>query len=487
MSLYKDIVKVNDLMISEEAKELQVKRLIQDMDMNSARLPDNIQLASIQFLDFRLFRNAELNFAFPLTVLVGVNGKGKSSILDAIAHHLSWLIARTTKTKGTGSSLFESDISNVSSRGDTAQILVKYKIGAEIVVGSEEQKSGNVLNATLVAKKTLSASSVSSNLEGYTQYGEVVRVLKSATGSINLPLLASYGVERTCLMRKKNRSSDSFFYNKINQASVFQSALTGTKSFQPMAFTEWFASLSKMSENAANLEKRQKANKSIFLMKSVLKSVVPGFQNIRLDQGKGADEIFICIDNSEVNFEQLSDGQRLFIALVADIVWRLIELNPVRDCPLNGHGIVLIDEIELHLHPTWQQIILPALIRAFPGLQFIVTTHSPQVVSTVPSDAVRLLNNDSGSKAKVIYTKPEVETKGRQSGDVLSEVMQTHPRPNIEEKRWLSDCYRLILSGRNEKNLEVARLLKKIQGHFGQSSIEYQSLSNLARQRAREN
>lgn len=58
MSLYKDIVKVNDLMISEEAKELQVKRLIQDMDMNSARLPDNIQLASIQFLDFRLFRNA---------------------------------------------------------------------------------------------------------------------------------------------------------------------------------------------------------------------------------------------------------------------------------------------------------------------------------------------------------------------------------------------------------------------------------------------
>ena len=156
MSLYKDIVKVNDLMISEEAKELQVKRLIQDMDMNSARLPDNIQLASIQFLDFRLFRNAELNFAFPLTVLVGVNGKGKSSILDAIAHHLSWLIARTTKTKGTGSSLFESDISNVSSRGDTAQILVKYKIGAEIVVGSEEQKSGNVLNATLVAKKPLS-------------------------------------------------------------------------------------------------------------------------------------------------------------------------------------------------------------------------------------------------------------------------------------------------------------------------------------------
>ncbi len=482
MSLYEDLVKVKDLLISEEEKALKVKSLITGPSTNGESLPDNIRLESIQFLDFRLFRNAELNLAFPLTVLVGVNGRGKTSVLDVIVHHLTWLIAKIGKEKGTGSSLVETDISNESSEGSSAQVVAIYKVGGEIGEG-EEKKRGNLLSATLVAKKLLSTSSVSSSFESYTQYGDVIRCLIKSVGTINLPLLASYGVERTCLMRKRKKGSGSSVNKKLSQAEAFSSALMGTKSFQSMAFIDWFIAQSKISANALDFLKKDKANKSICLMRKALKGIIPGFQNIRLDLGKGTDDILIYMNNSEVYFEQLSDGQRLFISLVADIVWRLIELNPIRECPLNGHGIVLIDEVELHLHPTWQQVILPGLIHTFRGLQFIVTTHSPQVVSTVARDAVRLLNDQVGTTTKVIYNKPEVETKGRQSSDILSEVMQTHPRPDVEEKRWLSECYRLILSGQEEKRFEVEFLLKKIRKHFGKMSIEYQSLVNLIQQK----
>ena len=175
--------------------------------------------------------------------------------------------------------------------------------------------------------------------------------------------------------------------------------------------------------------------------------------------------------NSDISIksQSLSDGEKIILL--------------IDRCILRNKPIVLIDEAELHLHPTWQQVILPGLIQAFRGLQFIVTTHSPQVVSTVARDAVRLLNDKVGTTTKVIYNKPEFETKGRQSSDILSEVMQTHPRPDVKEKRWLSECYRLILSGQEEKRFEVEALLKKIRNHFGEMSVEYQSLANLTQQK----
>lgn len=140
MSLFEDLVKVNDLLISEEEKALKVKSLITDPSTKGESFPDNIRLESMQFLDFRLFRNAELNLTFPLTVLVGVNGRGKTSILEAIVHHLTWLIAKIGKEKGTGSSLVEADISKESLEGSSAQVVAVYKVGGEIGEGKEKRE-----------------------------------------------------------------------------------------------------------------------------------------------------------------------------------------------------------------------------------------------------------------------------------------------------------------------------------------------------------
>ena len=87
---------------------------------------------------------------------------------------------------------------------------------------------------------------------------------------------------------------------------------------------------------------------------------------------------------------KLSDGERGMLALVFDLTRRLAQANPNLDDPAaEGVGVVLIDEIDLHLHPEWQRTIVTNLPETFPRLQFIATTHSPQVIGEVLPTASR--------------------------------------------------------------------------------------------------
>ena len=121
-------------------------------------------------------------------------------------------------------------------------------------------------------------------------------------------------------------------------------------------------------------------------------------------------------NGKELAVQQLSDGEKCLLALVGDLARRLALANPDMATPLLGHGVVLIDEIELHLHPLWQRDIVHKLQSTFPNCQFLLTTHSPIVLSQVPKEAVRLLNN-----FEVIENQNPVE--GREANSILAEVM----------------------------------------------------------------
>ena len=118
---------------------------------------------------------------------------------------------------------------------------------------------------------------------------------------------------------------------------------------------------------------------------------------------------------------QLSDGERAIIDIVANIAHQLSKANPKSNAPLLGEGVVLIDDIDAHLHPKWQRRIIAALHSTFPNLQFIVTTHSPQVISTVLSSNVFLLENGEVFSVEA--------TKGRDSNDILDTVMNDNDSP----------------------------------------------------------
>ena len=154
------------------------------------------------------------------------------------------------------------------------------------------------------------------------------------------------------------------------------------------------------------------------------------------------------------------------IGLVADLAHRAALLNPHlgRQASRETSGIVLIDEVDMHLHPEWQQQVLPLLLEAFPLVQFLVTTHSPQVISTVDRRSLRVFRrSDDGAWAA---ETPHGQTRGVESADVLAAVMGVDPIPQVEEAGWLAD-YRAIIGDGDPTSDEAGELRKKLCDHFG--------------------
>jgi predicted ATP-binding protein involved in virulence len=162
----------------------------------------------------------------------------------------------------------------------------------------------------------------------------------------------------------------------------------------------------------------------------------------------------------------LSDGVRNMVALVADIARRCASLNPhLREqAARRTPGVLLIDEVDMHLHPRWQQLIVASLQDAFPSLQMIVSTHSPHVLSTVDAESIRVvrLSQDQG-----LVEMPGLQTQGVESGGVLSEVMEVKSSPPVAQAEWLSD-YRALVQTSNEESSVAKDLWDKLLQHFGE-------------------
>lgn len=151
----------------------------------------------------------------------------------------------------------------------------------------------------------------------------------------------------------------------------------------------------------------------------------------------------------------------MILSLVVDIARRLAIANPSLDNKLEGEGIVLIDEIDLHLHPQWQRKLLPALTHTFPNIQFIVTTHSPQVLSHLSRESVFLLEDNQISDR-------EIYTEGRDSNSILQDAFHV-PKYAEEYEKELNEIYRLIDSydGENAQDM-LDKLIEK----RGESDLE---------------
>jgi predicted ATP-binding protein involved in virulence len=178
---------------------------------------------------------------------------------------------------------------------------------------------------------------------------------------------------------------------------------------------------------------------------------ITGFNTVKIQYSMGTKELEVAYqdDSGEmmrIPINQLSDGYKSTISLVADIAYRMAVLNPqlLQNVCTQTDGVVLIDEVDLHLHPSWQQRILGDLTAIFPKVQFIVSTHAPAVISSVKSENIILL--DSGE-----VSEPSGEVHGKDVNTIISSVMNTAERPP-EIKSLFNDFYSMI----NTKNLQKA-------------------------------
>jgi hypothetical protein len=146
----------------------------------------------------------------------------------------------------------------------------------------------------------------------------------------------------------------------------------------------------------------------------VLKKLLPAHLELR---SIGEREVFFEQDELKVSFAALSDGYRAYIGWIMDLLFHILTVNqwrPVEELK----GVVMVDEIDLHVHPSWQKTIIEQVARALPNLQFIFTTHSPIVAGSVSSKNLWIAKTaEDGSS---ILERPSREIYGLNADQILT-------------------------------------------------------------------
>jgi len=462
-----------------------------------------MKLAQIQITYFRCFESLKINFQPDINVIVGANGAGKSSILDAVAIALFELVAANGgggrgQRQKQRAVLLPTDIM-IDSLAPSLVSFGEKKDSYESVIGRkqfvqmramasdyyfiDDHSLRSVIEQDAVLEWTQHITykypaTFSYDTASSTRLSELHRYFKhlwdeirrSPQAKIPLPVVAYYRADRR--LGGMPELGDIFKLD-FSRDKAFVDALNAGVSFTAMC--QWFY----LRENAElrarlNLHKgEEKEYSDLRAVREALKMTVEGLERIWFDGNPPRMMVEIRdIDGAlhEYELAQLSDGYRNLLAIVLDFARRLAMANPSWSNPLEAPGILLIDEIELHLHPRWQQQVIPALRKAFPNTQLIVSTHSPAVLTTVKRENILLL----GADHQIERLPADVGTYGAENSRVLAEVFGAYPRPqNIETVQMLRDYQRMIENSQGETN-EAKTMREKLEAALGTSDPDLQ-------------
>jgi predicted ATP-binding protein involved in virulence len=357
------------------------------------------------------FKQLDIDFEPDVTLIAGVNGVGKSTLLRVIAT----LISKTHRRLNLSRQhplRFDKDIIFVGQRATSAKLMM------------------NISNVKLVAE--LHAAIDWRRFEIF----QLIGLTKEANHQNMLAVL--FTPKRQLPGRSRSQAGTSPFDPSI----AFNNALYD-REVELREFMHWFRTQEKLG-----VENEPRRLRVLDALRAVVSELVPDFSNLRVQQ---SPRLGFVVDKRGQPFylHQLSDGERGLLALVFDLTRRLAIANPEIDNPIaEGVALVLIDEIELHLHPKWQRDILGRLRHVFPNCQFVVTTHSPLVLGEVEARCVRFLEYQDG---KVVATTP-TEAYGMDANRILKELMET-PVRNKKMESELSNLFALI----DQENFDQAR------------------------------
>ena len=430
-----------------------------------------MRIEQLEIKNFRCLENITIKFpANNLAVIVGVNGAGKSSLLDVIAKSLNSIVVKISQIDKSLNKIQTSRMTGLSSNIDSDDIQTSYYsclINSRFKIKAESFEVSLIKDVNSEKKRIdqiMSLDNFISNLFNKTE----------DTPWTSYPCFSYYkAYQKSKLATKLGNKKIPRITQMLSYYSCFSIDINDFSDFKA-----WY----EFEENIEN-EKRVRENDSyrnpniILVKKSIEKFFeylfASSFSNLRIErmetrpdtyftkssQNSIKSEIFIDKKNQSFKLEKLSDGEKRLLMLVTDLARRLAIANPgLGENALEGEGIILIDEIDLHLHPQWQRRVLPALTQTFPNCQFIVTTHSPQVLSEVPGGSVFILEN-----GKLLEYSPH--TRGRDSNSILYEIFNVKERPEWYQQE-IDHCLDLI---DNEKWDEAKENLKDLSNRLGEN------------------
>ncbi len=406
-----------------------------------------MKIKSLNLQHFRRFSDFKIEFHEQLSVLVAPNGAGKTSILDALAISFGVFLTQLPKISGLNPKDADFQVNPVNPQPAFMRI-------------SCESTTGIRWDRTVKRDKTKKTAEKIPDAVGIKQLIDYVDELIDRNNEgceFQLPVFIYYGTGRGVFEVPQRKRG---FKKEFSRFDALRGALESRTNFR--SFVEYFYSLEDIEL------KKQKEARSFDLripeleaIRQAINTMLPAFSNPR-----GAEPAGIAVDwqqdkiKKTLRIEQLSDGYRTTLAMVMDIAARMAEANPEMLNPLLTEGVVIIDEVDLHLHPGWQQSILLDLMRTFPNIQFIVSTHSPQVISSVKPECLRVIDwkNDRPEMIDIHFSE------GAEAQQVLLDVLGVKS-PRVEQLEIVKSLhhYQSLVNDNQWDTSEALALREKLQ------------------------
>jgi len=395
-----------------------------------------MRIKKLSLRNFRNYSELKINFSDSnFVVFVGPNGSGKTSILDAIAYCLAHQSGQLSSDRDDYS--IECSLKKIDIKNGEKSAIVK----SDLLIENKD--------IIISESKSIDENGVSYDVIPKDYFSEVRKYLLVNPLDVKLPLLIYYRANRTSQINNTNVKSHTY-YNK--RLSGYQFSFSESNSAFNL-FENWYLNL----ENIENEQKikNKDFNYEIQGLKLIRFAIVEflkrinnaNYSNLRGErmidkniqfhtESTGNGYLTITKGDTPLRLSQLSMGEKMVLYIVSDIARRLVILNDFDNLSLHQSGIVLIDELELHLHPEWQRSIVNALKKTFPGLQFISTTHSPQILSNLTDNEILILEKEK-------YYNPSTNPLGRDTNGILEEVFDVSDRPT-EVKILIDRIFELI-------------------------------------------
>jgi predicted ATP-binding protein involved in virulence len=472
-----------------------------------------MKITEISLKHYRGAESLQLKLGKNLNVFAGVNGSGKSTVLDSVAIMLSWAVSRIKSVGASGRPIAEADIMNghssalieiVCTEGDR---IIEWKLSkSRKGHGSPEDRSNlnNLSEFTKQLQAEISAKHENINLPLFVHYSVNRAVLdiplkikkkhsfdllniydESLTSGANFRTFFEWFREREDLENENSKyladplATGERTVSRLEQNGTYLKSLSNTLPIFPTnLYINWQNScvdelgivIGKSNDlytdflNATSItnintdiisngleilsriknyvKSQDNQNLSISIdsqleiVRKALQKFLPEFTDFSIRRSPLRMEVKKGENTLTVN--QLSDGEKCLIALVGDLARRMAIANTMREDPLEGDGIVLIDEVDLHLHPRWQRTVISKLTEVFPNCQFIISTHSPHVINHVQPENLFLLDQTSHG---IVAIHPS-QSYGKNVDRILEDLMgleTTRPDDVFQELRYIYD------------------------------------------------
>lgn len=439
-----------------------------------------MKLKKLTLANYRGFDQLDLNFADDVTVIAGVNGVGKSGVLKALTSALSLGLPKFTISRESPLGLSDTDVQSgkpglsmsVTLDLDTAKVTTDLTHAARLAADKVETLTKRRDDLRFATRETKKGSKEEQDINDEIRLIEIQLDQASGISTVRiLPDDAATDVDELVSVLKEGRQQPlAVFYTTSRFLSRLPPALPKTRKLD--AATAYDKALNQLEVSLNDFANWYRVVASDFdaatkerlfqQLEQAIKTFLPEVRDLALHDVR-PPRFSVTKSGQTLFLEQLSDGERGLLALVFDLTRRLAIANPDSGNPIaEGEALILIDEIELHLHPSWQRRVLRLLQSTFTRCQFVVSTHSPQVIGQVKPEKLRLLHHEESGKIVVANAS---QSFGMDSSWILQNIMGV-PARDYETEQRLSAIYRAIDEDRLEEARTLAEQLRADIGDF---------------------